>query len=97
MSPTSTSADPVNQSFIPSSRAFEHAETVAAGVRFHYLHQGAGFPVILLSGFPQSSYAWRKVIPGLASEYRVFAIDCRPATRSFPFAARTPALPSGRA
>ena len=75
MSPTSTSADPVNQSFIPSSRAFEHAETVAAGVRFHYLHQGTGFPVILLSGFPQSSYAWRKVIPGLASEYRVFAID----------------------
>jgi len=51
MSPTSTSADPVNQSFIPSSRAFEHAETVAAGVRFHYLHQGTGLPCHLALRF----------------------------------------------
>jgi pimeloyl-ACP methyl ester carboxylesterase len=49
------------------SGAFQHADTVSAGVRFHYLFQGAGFPVILLSGFPESSYAWRKVIPQLAS------------------------------
>jgi microsomal epoxide hydrolase len=59
----------------PVSRAFLAADTVADGLRFHYLHQGAGFPVILLSGFPQSSYAWRKVIPQLAADYRVLAPD----------------------
>jgi microsomal epoxide hydrolase len=31
--------------------------------------------VILLSGFPQSSYAWRKVIPKLAGNHRVIAPD----------------------
>jgi pimeloyl-ACP methyl ester carboxylesterase len=75
MSPTPTPADLVDEAFIRGSRAFKHAETVAAGLRFHYLHQGTGFPVILLPGFPQSSYAWRKVMPELASEYRVLAID----------------------
>jgi pimeloyl-ACP methyl ester carboxylesterase len=57
------------------SAAMRHADTVSAGLRFHYLFQGAGFPVILLSGFPQSSYAWRKVIPALADNYRVIAPD----------------------
>jgi pimeloyl-ACP methyl ester carboxylesterase len=55
--------------------AFRHSDVVSAGLRFHYLSQGAGFPVILLSGFPQSCYAWRKVIPNLAGNYRVIAPD----------------------
>ena len=75
MSATPTTADVLHQSFTSGCRTFDHAETVAAGIRFHYLHQGAGFPVILLSGFPQSSYAWRKVMPDLATGYRVLAID----------------------
>jgi pimeloyl-ACP methyl ester carboxylesterase len=75
MSTTPTSDPILDQSSISGSRSFQPAETVAGGIRFHYLHQGAGFPVILLPGLPQSSYAWRKVIPELASEYRVFAID----------------------
>jgi pimeloyl-ACP methyl ester carboxylesterase len=57
------------------SGAFRQADTLAAGFRFHYLSQGAGFPVILLSGFPQSCYAWRRVIPELARDYRVIAPD----------------------
>jgi pimeloyl-ACP methyl ester carboxylesterase len=57
------------------SPAFRHAHTVSGGIRFHYLFQGTGFPVILLSGFPQSSYAWRKVIPALADDHRVIAPD----------------------
>ena len=58
-----------------SSRALQHADAVAAGLRFHYLFRGAGFPVILLSGFPESCYAWRNVIPQLAGNYRVIAPD----------------------
>jgi pimeloyl-ACP methyl ester carboxylesterase len=59
----------------PASGAFQHADVVAAGLRFHYLYQGIGFPVILLSGFPESSYAWRKVIPGVAGNHQVIAPD----------------------
>ena len=72
------SANPISTSSSDessSSRALQHADAVAAGLRFHYLFQGAGFPVILLSGFPESGYAWRKVIPQLAGNYRVIAPD----------------------
>ena len=68
------SAHPISASHFEersSSRSFQHADTIAAGLRFHYLFQGAGVPVILLSGFPESCYAWRKVIPELAGNYRV--------------------------
>ena len=72
------SAQPVSSNLPdqkPASAPFQHGETVAAGLRFHYLHQGAGFPVILLAGFPESSYAWRKAIPELASHYHILAVD----------------------
>jgi pimeloyl-ACP methyl ester carboxylesterase len=73
MSANPISASPFDEK--SSSGAFQHADAIVAGLRFHYLHEGAGFPVILLSGFPQSSYAWRKVIPELAGNYRVVAPD----------------------
>ena len=73
MSPNPISASSSDER--SSSRALQHAEAVAGGLRFHYFVQGAGFPVILLSGFPESGYAWRKVIPHLAGNYRVVAPD----------------------
>ena len=51
---------------------------VAQGVRLHYVVAGEGEPVLLLPGWPQSWYAWRRVIPGLVEAgRRVFAIDPR--------------------
>ncbi len=47
------------------------------GVRIHYRMAGAGEPVVLLHGFPETSYAWRKVIPALAKHYKVVAPDLR--------------------
>jgi pimeloyl-ACP methyl ester carboxylesterase len=41
----------------------------------HIEQAGAGEPVILLHGFGASTYAWRKVMPGLAASFRVMAID----------------------
>jgi haloalkane dehalogenase len=41
----------------------------------HYEETGAGDPIVLLHGNPTSSFLWRKVIPGLASEGRVLAPD----------------------
>jgi len=54
-----------------------HHETQLGDVRLHYVTAGAGFPVVLLHGWPQSCYEWRHVIPGLAARYRVIAPDLR--------------------
>lgn len=47
------------------------------GVRLHVLTAGDGPPMVLLHGWPQTSYAWRKVIPALAQRFRVVAPDLR--------------------
>jgi pimeloyl-ACP methyl ester carboxylesterase len=55
----------------------EHHHADLGDVRLHYVTAGAGFPVVLLHGWPQSWYEWRKVIPGLAARFRVIAPDLR--------------------
>ena len=46
-------------------------------VVLHYVRAGSGDPVVLLHGWPQSWYCWRKVIPALAQRYMVVAPDLR--------------------
>lgn len=41
----------------------------------HIEQAGSGEPVVLLHGFGASTYAWRKVMPGLAARFHVIAID----------------------
>jgi len=55
----------------------EHHHADLGDVRLHYVTTGAGFPVVLLHGWPQSWYEWRHVIPGLAARFRVIAPDLR--------------------
>ncbi|MBE5253786.1 alpha/beta fold hydrolase [Mixta mediterraneensis] len=45
--------------------------------RLHYLSAGEenAETVVLLAGFPQSSFAWRFVIPRLAEKFHVIAVD----------------------
>jgi pimeloyl-ACP methyl ester carboxylesterase len=48
------------------------------GIRLHYVEQGAGYPVLLLHGFPELWYSWRHQIPALAAAgYRAIAPDLR--------------------
>lgn len=47
------------------------------GLRMHYRRSGEGDLVVLLHGFPQTSYAWRLIIPQLARQYTVLAPDLR--------------------
>ncbi len=52
------------------------SKTVTAnGLQLHYLEAGAGPPVLLLHGWPTSSFVWRKVMPGIARRNRVIALD----------------------
>ncbi|MGJ5179848.1 alpha/beta fold hydrolase [Bradyrhizobium oligotrophicum] len=56
---------------------FTHRFETVDGVRLHYVSGGPpdGEVVVLLAGFPESWFAWRKVMPLLASRYRVIAPD----------------------
>ena len=46
-------------------------------VVLHYARAGTGDPVVLLHGWPQSWYCWRKIMPVLAQRYTVIAPDLR--------------------
>ncbi|MEM9597134.1 MAG: alpha/beta fold hydrolase [Acidobacteriota bacterium] len=45
------------------------------GLRLHYLEVGQGDPVLLLHGWPTSSFLWRRVIPPIAAGHRAIALD----------------------
>jgi pimeloyl-ACP methyl ester carboxylesterase len=45
------------------------------GARIHYVRGGTGHPVVLLHGYPETSFAWRKVLPRLAEQFDVIAPD----------------------
>jgi epoxide hydrolase 4 len=47
------------------------------GVRIHYVTAGNGPLVVLLHGFPDFWYTWRRQMPELAEHYQVVAIDQR--------------------
>jgi pimeloyl-ACP methyl ester carboxylesterase len=46
-------------------------------VRLHAVIGGDGPPLLLVHGWPQTWYAWRLVMPGLARDFTVIAVDQR--------------------
>lgn len=46
-------------------------------VQLHYVTAGAGAPVVLLHGWPQTWFMWRDVIPLLSPHYRLIVPDLR--------------------
>lgn len=59
------------------STEIQHGWARLSAVAMHYLTAGSGDPVVLLHGWPQTSHAWRRVIPLLARRHRVIAPDLR--------------------
>ncbi len=48
------------------------------GTKLHYVAAGTrGSPVLLVHGFPETWWTFRKLIPLLAADHRVFAVDLR--------------------
>jgi pimeloyl-ACP methyl ester carboxylesterase len=43
----------------------------------HYHEQGAGEPLLLITGFYGDLYNWKKATPMLAESYRVITFDNR--------------------
>lgn len=55
----------------------QHHYVSVRGVRLHVAEIGEGEPVMLLHGFPQHWYAWRRLIPLLSDRYRLLCVDQR--------------------
>jgi pimeloyl-ACP methyl ester carboxylesterase len=55
--------------------AHRYIETARLGI--HVAEAGSGPPLVLLHGWPQHWYAWRKVIPLLAGSHRLICPDLR--------------------
>jgi pimeloyl-ACP methyl ester carboxylesterase len=60
-----------------SADGFTHRTAQIGEVRLHYVIEGQGEPLLLVHGFPQTWYEWRKVIPALARRFTVIAPDYR--------------------
>src|SRR3954466_6818444 len=56
----------------------EHHHVEVNGTTLHYVAAGtSGSPVLLVHGFPETWWAFRRLIPLLAAHHRVYAVDLR--------------------
>src|SRR5580693_7968074 len=62
----------------PGLPGITHHYAEVNGTRLHYVAAGtSGSPVLLVHGFPETWWAFSKLIPLLAASHRVFAVDLR--------------------
>ena len=59
------------------SQELEHGFAQSGDVKIHYVTAGDGPLLIMIHGFPDYWYTWRKQIPELAKNFKVVAIDQR--------------------
>jgi pimeloyl-ACP methyl ester carboxylesterase len=68
---------PNGNSFQIANMTFSHNTVSVNGIQLHYVIGGHGDPVVLLHGWPETWYAWHKIMPALAKNYTVIAPDLR--------------------
>src|SRR5450755_4073368 len=62
----------------PALPGVTHHYAEVNGTELHYVAAGTeGPPVLLVHGFPETWWTFRKLIPLLAASHRVFAVDLR--------------------
>ena len=59
------------------SMQWNHQATIVNGIRIHYVLHGEGPPVMLVHGWPEMWYSWRKQIPVLSQRFQVIVPDLR--------------------
>ena len=63
---------------MPVLAGVKHRFVSVRGARLHVADSGgSGPPVVLLHGWPQHWWTWREVMPLLAGDFRVLAVDLR--------------------
>lgn len=76
----SATAGEISQPLTPElgpETGFSHHRTAVGDVRLHYVRGGEGDPLFLIHGWPTTWWEWHKVMPGLAEDFDVIAVDTR--------------------
>ncbi len=60
-----------------AAHGWQHRYAQANGIQLHYVIAGQGPPMVMLHGWPQTWYCWRKIIPAMAERFTVVAPDLR--------------------
>lgn len=66
-----------DDALVRSLPGFSNRSARVNGISLHYVTGGAGSPVFLLPGWPETWWSYQKVMPELARHHRVYAIDLR--------------------
>ena len=69
--------DVSDDSLVQELPGFERRFAEVNGIRMHYVEGGDGTPVIMMPGWPQTWWAFRKIMPALAEKHHVIAVDIR--------------------
>jgi pimeloyl-ACP methyl ester carboxylesterase len=72
-----TDTGPSDDALVRSLPGFRSGYATVNGVRLHYVAGGHGRPLVLLPGWPQTWWEFHKIMPALATRYRVIAVDMR--------------------
>jgi len=62
---------------LPQVEGVTHREVQLDGLRLHVAEAGSGDPLVMLHGWPQHWFMWRRLIPELAAGYRLICPDLR--------------------
>ena len=56
---------------------FKNGYADVNGTRIHYVAGGKGAPLFLLPGWPETWWAYHRIMPALATQFRVISVDLR--------------------
>jgi pimeloyl-ACP methyl ester carboxylesterase len=62
---------------VKSLPGFKNGYADVGGIRLHYVIGGKGQPLVLLPGWPETWWAFHKMMPALAEHYTVVSVDLR--------------------
>lgn len=66
-----------DDSLVKELEGFSNGFATVNGIQIHYVSGGQGTPVILMPGWPQTWWAFRKIMPQIAASHRVIAVNIR--------------------
>jgi pimeloyl-ACP methyl ester carboxylesterase len=66
-----------DEEIIKSLPNFSNHYAEVNGTKLHYVSGGQGEPLILIPGYPETWWAYRKVMPILATKYHVVVVEMR--------------------
>ena len=71
------SIDVSDDTLVRELAGFKNGYAQVNGTRLHYVEGGKGSLVILMPGWPQTWWAFHKIMPALAKNHHVVAVDLR--------------------